>query len=1045
MNRLIPGKSASNFSPLALFVAAGFLTFGSPCLQAQSPPGGNLQLWLEANVGVTTNANGGVIEWLDQSTNRFSAAPPASSNAPVYLPNDPALDNKPSIQFNPGQWLQLGSTLDITGDMSAFVVLNLYSYPDVYRGIIDQAGANAYPHPNQWMISAVDGVALLQRGDGATTPGVDYNSMTSTGSVVTGQYVVLGFTSSNTFTTQYLNNNFFGSKTMTTSIAGSGIPMLIGARYQSESYLNGEIAELLIYNSGLSTSEVTAIWNYLNAKYNLQYSLAVSISSPANGATIAAPATVPVEAVLTTVTNANPSVTFYVNGVEIGTAISPPYTVPIQFNYPGSVTLTATVTDNNLGITASSAPVSVTITGSPPAYTPGTNLQLWLEANAGVTTNGSGEVTAWADQSGNNNNAALGAGGSPAPLLANALNGQPSVHLVGFNYNYYTVPNSPGLEITGDIATAMVVQDNSTSDARFPWWMGGASGYPSPNGFILGGTSPSLIRGTGYGDTQEYLGDPSPSYGSSAPIGVQSGQYYVILATQTGTAMTQFLNGTADGTGDFTLTPVDGEGGSPVYIGTRGDYYKITQSDLAIAELMIFNTGLTGTNLTYVQNYLLNKYGFAAGTASEAPIEPPTAAITSPANGGTVAWPTNLTVTVAAAAPTGAVSSVQLYMNGSLLATAIAPPYQFTVSFEGAGAATLTAVVTDNLGISTSSAPVSLTISGSIPTYASGTNLQLWLEANAGVITNGGGGVTGWNDQSGNNHNAFLTNVIVTNGNSYPGTITYTGTPSVLVENAVNGQPAIHLLGANNNFFAVANSAGLEITSNIASAMVVQDNSITDARFPWWMGGWSGLPSPNGFLLGGSSPCPIRGTGSEGGQELIYGNTGVQSGQYYVILFSQTGTTMTQYLDGVPNGSTAAFMLTPYDGEGKSPLYIGTRGDMWHVNTPGLATSDLAIAELMIFNTALSGTNLSNVQNYLLSKYGFVPASAVQTPVPSLSVVRQSNGSVLISWPQSYNGYILQSISNLYSGSWATVAGVVNNQISVTPAGGEQFYRLILP
>src|SRR4051812_33692089 len=35
-------------------------------------------------------------------------------------------------------------------------------------------------------------------------------------------------------------------------------------------------------------------------------------------------------------------------------------------------------------------------------------LQLWLDADTGVTTNGSGQVTTWADQSGLGNNATQG-------------------------------------------------------------------------------------------------------------------------------------------------------------------------------------------------------------------------------------------------------------------------------------------------------------------------------------------------------------------------------------------------------------------------------------------------------------------------------------------------------------------------------------------------------------------------------------------------------------------------------------------------------------
>ena len=111
-----------------------------------------------------------------------------------------------------------------------------------------------------------------------------------------------------------------------------------------------------------------------------------------------------------------------------------------------------------------------------------------------------------------------------------------------------------------------------------------------------------------------------------------------------------------------------------------------------------------------------------------------------------------------------------------------------------------------------------------------------------------------------------------------------------------------------------------------------------------------------------------------------------------------------------------------------------------------MGDSDMEIAELMIFNNALSGTNLGSVLSYINAKYygSIIGGYAVQTPQPTLSVARQLNGSVLISWPQSYNGYILESTSSL-RGSWVAVSGVANNQVNVTPAGGQVFYRLRLP
>ena len=55
------------------------------------------------------------------------------------------------------------------------------------------------------------------------------------------------------------------------------------------------------------------------------------------------------------------------------------------------------------------------------------NCGLWLHAGAGVTTNGSGTVSTWADQSGKGRNATQGTAGAQPLWVANAVNGLPAL------------------------------------------------------------------------------------------------------------------------------------------------------------------------------------------------------------------------------------------------------------------------------------------------------------------------------------------------------------------------------------------------------------------------------------------------------------------------------------------------------------------------------------------------------------------------------------------------------------------------------------------
>ncbi len=102
-------------------------------------------------------------------------------------------------------------------------------------------------------------------------------------------------------------------------------------------------------------------------------------------------------------------------------------------------------------------------------------------------------------------------------------------------------------------------------------------------------------------------------------------------------------------------------------------------------------------------------------TTTSAPIhvtvanQAPTVAITYPPDGTAMSTPANVTVTANAADLDGSVASVQFFDGATALGTDTTSPYSVTVNFSP-GVHPLTAVATDNLGFSTTSAVVSFTV-----------------------------------------------------------------------------------------------------------------------------------------------------------------------------------------------------------------------------------------------------------------------------------------------------------------------------------------------
>jgi phosphatidylserine/phosphatidylglycerophosphate/cardiolipin synthase-like enzyme len=103
-------------------------------------------------------------------------------------------------------------------------------------------------------------------------------------------------------------------------------------------------------------------------------------------------------------------------------------------------------------------------------------------------------------------------------------------------------------------------------------------------------------------------------------------------------------------------------------------------------------------------------------TAGTAPNDvPPTVSITSPANGATFAAPANITIAASASDSDGTISKVDFYNGSTLIGTSTTSPYTVTWSNVPAGSYSLTAVATDNGNMSTTSSPVSVTVSSTPP------------------------------------------------------------------------------------------------------------------------------------------------------------------------------------------------------------------------------------------------------------------------------------------------------------------------------------------
>ena len=367
----------------------------------------------------------------------------------------------------------------------------------------------------------------------------------------------------------------------------------------------------------------------------------VSITSPANGATFTAPATITLNATAADTDGTVASVEFFANGQSIGTDASSPYSFTWSNVTAGTYSVTAVARDN-ANATRTSAAVTVTVTGLPAPWTSG---DIGSPALAGSSSVANGTFTV------------TGAG--------------IDVWDTSDQFQFVYQP------LQGDVEIIARVQ---TLEGPNPWSKAGVMiretlGPSAPNVYVAA----TIANGWTF-QRRRVAGDIS--YGiPTRPAGTAPG--WVRLA-RTGNDFRGYYS--PDGT-TWTLLGSDTISmGATVYVGLA-----VTSHDATARA--------TGT-LSSV----------TVGSPTPLPNQPPTVALTSPANGATFAAPATIPIAASASDSNGSVTRVDFLRGSTVIGSDTTSPYSMTWSNVAAGTYSLTAVAYDNGGASTASAAVSITV-----------------------------------------------------------------------------------------------------------------------------------------------------------------------------------------------------------------------------------------------------------------------------------------------------------------------------------------------
>src|SRR4030095_425130 len=193
----------------------------------------------------------------------------------------------------------------------------------------------------------------------------------------------------------------------------------------------------------------------------------------------------------------------------------------------------------------------------------------------------------------------------------------------------------------------------------------------------------------------------------SKPAGLPANQGAVYITAGNGGHVTNWVGGS---TAEFNPTPHPAMYYSALHVGSLVLDVNGERMDVKL----IRETGAVDDFFSVVKNV---------------PNVPPAAAITSPTEGATFTEPANIAITADASDSDGTIAQVDFYAGSTVIGTTTSAPYTTTWSNVTAGSYALTAVATDNLGATVSSAAVNVTVLPAPPAAPSS------LAASAGDAT----------------------------------------------------------------------------------------------------------------------------------------------------------------------------------------------------------------------------------------------------------------------------------------------------------------------
>ncbi|NOT76206.1 MAG: T9SS type A sorting domain-containing protein [Cyclobacteriaceae bacterium] len=209
-------------------------------------------LWLRADAGASTGTDGALVSsWLDQSGSASHATQGSVGNQPTF--RTAQVNGQPVLRFPGSNFMTCPSGFPINSDYTKIVVARVLNVGATGNIISGSSGHAFYTSSSTFMRLFQSGGIFATSTIPITNNGFD---------IMTGT-----FANASRFGLIYMNGAVAGPGG-TASTTNTDNTLQIGA-FASNNFMNGDVAEAIVYSVLLNTAQRNIVHNYLSSKYNL--------------------------------------------------------------------------------------------------------------------------------------------------------------------------------------------------------------------------------------------------------------------------------------------------------------------------------------------------------------------------------------------------------------------------------------------------------------------------------------------------------------------------------------------------------------------------------------------------------------------------------------------------------------------------------------------------------------------------------------------------------------------------------------------------------